>query len=73
MAESIAQSIVHPHGALAQRSFTMTSSFYQPIEIFVVFISLLLIYPRKPRNFALCENFPLYGTVLILILHMQIK
>ena len=58
MAESIARSIVHSLGALAQCSFTMTSSFSPPIEIFVVFIFAVANLSAKTMKFYTMQKFP---------------
>ena len=60
MAETIARSIVHPHGAqwLQLSSFTMTSSFSPPIEIFVVFIFAVATLSTKTAKFCSMQKFP---------------
>ena len=58
MAELIALSIVHTHGAFAQRSFTMMSSFSPPVKNFVVFIFTVADLSAKTAKFCTMRKFP---------------
>ena len=57
MTESNAR-LIHSHGALAQRSFMMTSSFSPPIVIFVVFIFAVANPSVKTVKFYTMQKFP---------------
>ena len=68
MAESIARSFNCTHNIRSNDVIVFST-----IVLFVFLFSLLLIYLRKPRTVAPCENFPLRYLIYFDILALTLK